>query len=569
MSRPSDHIDSPTPGRARTGVAQPRLGPIGYLRFFWRQLTSMRTALFLLLLLAVAAIPGSLVPQRPSDPNGVIQYFADNPELAPILDGVQAFDVYTSVWFSSIYLLLFLSLIGCVIPRAIHHAKALRTPPPKTPARLDRLPSFTSVELVGGEADVGADSAEAAERQKQAVAAIESARTLLRGSGYRVREFTVSGAKGTEYSVSAERGYLRETGNLVFHTALIGVLISVGVGGAYAYSGQKLVVEGQPFVNVLSDYSSFTSGRLFNESALTPYRLVLDSFSASYERENFNAYGFAKDFRADVTLYKPGEEPRSDQIRVNHPLHIDGSETYLLGNGYAPHITVTDGNGAVVFSDAVPFLSQDANMTSLGVVKVPDALPEQIGMIGFFYPTVDALETGALTSTFPDLRNPALTLNVYTGDLGVDDGIPRSVYSLDTENMNQVAGGHSDADAIRLAPGESAELPNGIGTVTFDNLAPEGAPDFRQSVPRFASFDIHRDPSQTPVLISAIFVMLGLLTSLFIPRRRVWVKVLDTPGAPLRCEYAGLARGDDPRLDAAIRDLAERHTQHAGLRVEQ
>lgn len=543
----------------------------------------MRTALFLLLLLAVAAIPGSLVPQRPADPNGVIQYFADNPELAPILDGVQAFDVYTSVWFSSIYLLLFLSLIGCVIPRAIHHAKALRTPPPKTPARLDRLPAFASVEFADGGASAGTvagasgvvasagtvAAADGAGRQKQAAAAIESARSLLRGSGYRVREFTVSHAKGTEYSVSAERGYMRETGNLVFHTALIGVLVSVGVGGSYAYSGQKLVVEGQPFVNVLSDYSSFTSGRLFDESALTPYRLVLDSFSASYERENFNAYGFAKDFRADVTLYKPGEEPRSEQIRVNHPLHIDGSETYLLGNGYAPHITVTDGNGAVVFSDAVPFLAQDANMTSLGVVKVPDALPEQIGMIGFFYPTVDALETGALTSTFPDLRNPALTLNVYTGDLGVDDGIPRSVYSLDTENMNQVAGGHSDADAIRLAPGESAELPDGIGTVTFDNMAPEGVADFRQSVPRFASFDIHRDPSQTPVLISAIFVMLGLLTSLFIPRRRVWVKVVDAPGAPLRCEYAGLARGDDPRLDAAIRDLAERHKQHAGLRVEQ
>ena len=62
----------------------------------------MRTAIVLLLLLAVAAVPGSMWPQRSSDPNGVIQFFANNPQLAPVLDRIQLFDVYTSVWFSAI-----------------------------------------------------------------------------------------------------------------------------------------------------------------------------------------------------------------------------------------------------------------------------------------------------------------------------------------------------------------------------------------------------------------------------------------------------------------------------------
>ena len=70
-------------------MTQPKLGPVGWLRWFWRQLTSMRTALFLLLLLAIAAVPGSLVPQRSSDPNGVTKYFTDNPQLAPVLDKLQ------------------------------------------------------------------------------------------------------------------------------------------------------------------------------------------------------------------------------------------------------------------------------------------------------------------------------------------------------------------------------------------------------------------------------------------------------------------------------------------------
>lgn len=541
MSRPSDHIDTPPPLRNGDEITQPTLGVSGYLRFFWRQLTSMRTALLLLLLLALAAVPGSLVPQRSSNPNGVIQYFKDNPDLAPILDALQLFDVFTSIWFSSIYLLLFLSLIGCVIPRTAHHLRALRTPPPKTPARLERLPGFSTVETT----------------ETDAATAIEAARTLLRKSGYRVRVFD-----GANLSVSAERGYLRETGNLVFHTALIGVLFAVGIGGGFTYTGQRVIVEGQPFVNVLSDYSSFTPGRFFDESMLPPFRMVLDDFSVEYEQENVNALGFPIDYTADVSVSIPGEPVSRGTVKVNQPLPLLGSDVFLLGNGYAPRITVTDGEGNVAFTDVVPFLPQDANLTSMGFVKVPDALPEQIGMIGFFYPTTGELSTGALTSIHADLLNPLLTLNVYTGDLGIDDGIPRNVYQLDVDGMTQVAGGDTGIEAIKLRPGETAPLPNGLGTVTFENANSDAIPstDYADSVLRFATFDITYDPSRGWVLAFALLSLGGLLTALFIPRRRVWVKAIETSGT-VRLEYAGLARGYDPGLEPAVNDLAKRHRQ--------
>ena len=115
VSRPYDYEDGsgvsarPQPERQGAGI-------LGLLRWFWRQLTSMKVALILLLLLALATIPGSLVPQRAADPNGVAQFKVEHPELFKFLDSfpIQAFDVYTSVWFSAVYLLLFTSLVGCI-----------------------------------------------------------------------------------------------------------------------------------------------------------------------------------------------------------------------------------------------------------------------------------------------------------------------------------------------------------------------------------------------------------------------------------------------------------------------
>ncbi|TFC96194.1 MULTISPECIES: cytochrome c biogenesis protein ResB [Cryobacterium] len=538
MSRPSDHYDAP----ASAGIVQPHLGFVGWLRWFWRQLTNMRTALFLLLLLAIAAVPGSLVPQRSSDPNGVTQYFTDNPDLAPLLDKVQAFDVYSSAWFSAIYLLLFVSLIGCVIPRTKHHYLALRAKPPRTPARLSRLAGFTT-----RTAPAGTD----------AQAAVESARRLLKTSGYRASVFKNRG----ETSVSAERGYLRETGNLVFHFALVGILITVGFGGGFGFSGQRVLVEGQTFVNTLLAYDSFNPGRFFNDASLTPYKLTLDDFDVTYEDKNLKAYGQPIDFTADVTITPRGEVAEASQVKVNGPARTGGTDVYLLGNGYAPTITVKDPNGVVVFTDSVPFLPQDANLTSLGVVKVPDGLAEQLGMIGFFYPTQATMESGAYFSSYPDLEYPLLTLNVYSGDLGLDAGVPTSVYSLDTDQMDQLTGGKTRVESIELKPGQSSELPNGLGTVTFDDAAPGAKTgDFSGSVLRFASFDIHHDPTQLWVLSFAVLALLGLLTSLFVPRRRVWVKAVPEADGSLRLEYAGLARGEDPALESAVGDIADRHT---------
>lgn len=502
----------------------------------------MRTALFLLLALAIAAVPGSLVPQRSADPNGVVQYFRNNPTLAPLLDKFQAFDTYTSVWFSSIYILLFVSLVGCVIPRTVHHFRALRTAPPKTPSRLSRMSAFDTQDIPVGVLD-------RAGRPIIAATAIDAARTLLRRRGYRVTVYEGAQTRDvSELSVSAERGYLREAGNLVFHIALLGILVAVGIGGGFGYTGQRVVPEGQSMINTLAAYDSFNPGRFFNADELTPYSLTLDKLSVTYETKNPKGLGIPIDYIARVTTKQQGSGVKKNAtIKVNEPLSIGGTSVYLLGNGYAPRITVRDSGGRTVFSDPVSFLPQDANLTSLGVVKIPDGLAKQVGLIGFLYPTKITATTGAFASSYPDLLNPVLTLNAFSGDLGINDGSPKSVYALDTSKLTQLNGGQTGVRSIELTPGQTQQLPGGLGSVTFDGVT------------RFASFEIHHDPAQGWVLFFALCAFGGLIVSLLIPRRRLWVKAIDHANEPLRLEYAGLARGEDPQLEAVVERLVTEH----------
>jgi len=129
--------------------------------------------------------------------------------------------------------------------------------------------------------------------------------------------------------------------------------------------------------------------------------------------------------------------------------------------------------------------------------------------------------------------------------VGLDQGIPRNVYSLNTDDMTQLAGGDAVMSAIVLGLGQEQQLPGGLGSVSFEAL------------PRYISVDIHRDPTQIPVAIFSLLVVLGLVTSLFVVRRRVWVKCGVEGGVVAQVELAALSRNDDPGQEAAIDHIAQ------------
>ncbi|MGH3559799.1 MAG: cytochrome c biogenesis protein ResB, partial [Mycobacterium sp.] len=109
----------------------------------------MGTALVLLCLLALGAIPGALLPQRSLNAGKVDDYLAAHPLIGPWLDRLQAFNVFGSFWFTAIYVLLFVSLVGCLAPRTIEHARTMRATPVAAPRNLARLPKDASATIVG------------------------------------------------------------------------------------------------------------------------------------------------------------------------------------------------------------------------------------------------------------------------------------------------------------------------------------------------------------------------------------------------------------------------------------
>ncbi|MDQ0922142.1 cytochrome c biogenesis protein [Pseudarthrobacter sp. W1I19] len=506
---------------AKADAALPALGPVGMLRWAWTQLTSMRTALFLLLLLAVAAVPGSLFPQRPANPSVVTQYIKDNPDYGKLLDTLQLYDVYSSAWFSAIYLLLFISLIGCVVPRAIAHYKAMRSQPPRTPKRLSRLPEYGTLVIP---ADAGIPASEA----------ITSAAGVLKKRGYRVE---VRDAGGERPSLGAERGFAKEVGNLVFHTSLIGVLVSVAIGGLFGYSGQRILVEGDTFVNTLVGYDQFTPGTNFQSSQLQPYSLQLDKFDITFDRESRGKIGQPIDFSAAVTTKENPDAPAQQEIlKVNDPITLGGTSIYLTGNGYAPVVTVRDGQGNVAMQGPVVGKLQGDNYYSSVVIKVPDAKPDQLGFQGFFLPTAFVSNEGVSYSGDPGLFNPQLTLNSFYGDLGLDDGAPQNVFEIDVRNLTPLNARNLDAGGITLTPGKSFTLPDGKGTISFDG------------VKRYIGVDIHHNPGQLYALIFALLAVAGLILSLYVNRRRVWIRTGTHEDGRTMVEYGLLARGEDHRL---------------------
>ncbi|MEP6599246.1 MAG: cytochrome c biogenesis protein ResB [Actinomycetota bacterium] len=486
----------------------------------------MRTALVLLFLLAVASVPGSLLPQRPLNPVKVQGYLAAHGAWGSFLDHLGMFDVFGTPWFGAIYLLLFVSLVGCLVPRIRMHARAMIAKPLPAPRNLDRLPESGALRSAAAPVAVAVAAREALGRRWRVV-----------------RRDEPTGA----ITLSAEKGYSRETGNLIFHVALLAALVLIAVGRLYSYQGMRIVVQGADggFCNVVAQYDSWRPGRFAQDGRISPAPFCLDSldqFTAEYLPT-----GEPSKFRADVTYSRTVHSPpQKATLTVNHPLRIEGDRVYLIGHGFAPQVTVRvpDGRTRQI---TMPFVPTDpSTLLSEGAFKEygkPDA-KQDLGVEGFFAPTPQDKGNGVITSVSPQVSNPVLGIFVYTGTLNAT-GAPQSVYSLNTSAMTRIG-------QANLRIGETRTFAGGV-SVRFDGWLP------------WASIQVSHDPTQGWLLIAAVAMVTGLIGSLGIRRRRLWLRITpdasDDPRSPTVVSVGGLARSDAGNFTAEFAVLLERLRQ--------
>ena len=529
-----------------------------WLRKTWHWLTSMRTALVLLFLLSLASIPGALLPQRNVSESLVQDYLDANPTMGPIYDRLQLFDVFSSSWFVAIVTLLMISLVGCIIPRSIDHWRAYRATPTRAPRYLSRMPMHAQATV-----DAGQDEVEA------------KVRRLLKR--WHVAAYSPEEDRAGTFSLAAERGYTRELMNLLFHVGIVGMIVAFAAGRMVFYEGQVIVVtnsesqyavpveQSTEFCNTSpANFDVFRAGPLFDGTGLTPFCIDAHNFRAEYLNSG-QANGFWSDVSYTDDLTAPKDSWQETTLAVNHPLRIHGDRVYLQGHGFAPQVTVTWPNGETR-TQLMQFRPTDTQtFLSSGVMRfdppagmfpdLADRRQHQIALEGNFAPTAQwgGQDGETLQSSFPSMDDPALSMDIYRGDAGLDSGRPQNIFVLD--QMLIAEGQLQKLERVNLTPGEEITVDGGI-KVRFDGAA------------EYANYQISRDPTQVWALVTTVIMLAALAGSLTIKRRRVWVRLAPVAGGGTAVEIAGLARTDragwGPEFSELVEEILGEHPDDDG-----
>lgn len=510
-------------------ASSPRVTLLQSVALVWRTLRSMRTALLLLLLLALGSVAGSLVPQVGTSDARIAAMFRDHPLRARIYNQLGLFDVFGSWWFTLITALLLVSLVACLVPRTRALVRNLRTRP--QPAReLESMRHYTVRHV-----------ALAPDR------AMARARRVLRRRLYRV-----AGSNGSApQSLAADKGLAREAGSLLFHWSFFLILVGVIWGKGTGFSGQATIVEGQTWTEAHANYAGqIHEGRFFDE-AHTGIRVHVDSFTATYRIPS----GIPEDFVTRAALYDPdGRYVKTVDIRVNHPAAIDGVKLYQFGYGWAPVIDVREdgrlvASGPVVCQQGTP----PPGVSPLQLpwdcaVKLPSLRP-QVGIQFRLWPDSRALY--ALLSAgkaMPMLTEyaPVMTYTAYRGDLRLDR--PQSISSIDTAAMRRWTSGV-------IGAGQSVRLGRGL-TMSF--------PDLRQ----YTVLEVKRDRGLWIELVAAILILVGLLPALYTSRRKVWVTA-EPDGSGSVLKVGGFALQRRPQFEQEFARLVDEIARSSDGRADE
>ena len=251
-------------------------------------LSSLKVAICLLILIAIASGIGTAIPQN-GTPETYIENYGKSPWLGfikgQLLLGFQLDHVYTSLWFISLLTWLTIALVACSCRRQWPMLKsALKWTDYKSIKQIDKLAISQSVKV------------------NEPIKSLDNLSNYLIRNGWNVNK--------KEGRIAARKGALGRVGPLLVHLGLILIISGATIGNIYGIKTETFLAPGR-------------SLDLINNEGDKQLNISLNNFNI--ERD---PAGRPEQFTSKIKLTEVGGNIISESVSVNHPLRFKGVTIY-------------------------------------------------------------------------------------------------------------------------------------------------------------------------------------------------------------------------------------------------
>ncbi len=303
------------------------------MKSFLQVFSSVKLAIFLLIIITLASILGTLVPQNRSPE----EYQAKYGDFSALLMRLEITRLYQSWWYVSLLFLFALNTIVCTFTRI--NAKFRRVFNPKVSVADKRIRDYKEHEKI--KKPGGLDEA------------VLGLQRILKSRKYRIK---IEGKEDTK-CILAQKKILGLFGSDIVHVGILIILFGGILTGMGGFRGNLNIPEGNT-VNIPQ----------------ADFKIRLDEFTTE-----FYPNGAVKDWKSTLTVIDSGEETVTKTIEVNHPLTYHGFVFYQSSYGWDwnnPHLELRvrmgDREEAIQISIREPYTLWDNSTEVTALRFVPD-----------------------------------------------------------------------------------------------------------------------------------------------------------------------------------------------------